>query len=99
MNSNIYILRFGFGFGWKGGLPMVGAPNMHSIYGLRHAGHSHLGRSHDGMVFSQVQSLNLPKLVSGKHLVAGWARSVLAKACVALLCRLVHRLFVCLFFQ
>lgn len=44
-------------------------------------------------------SLVLPALIYVKHLVMERASNVFASACVALLCRLVRRLFMCLFVQ
>ena len=52
--------------------------------------------SHEGMVLSGVQSLMLPSLIRVKRWVVGWVGSVFASACVALLCRFVLRLIMCL---
>jgi hypothetical protein len=58
------------------------------------------GMRHDGMVLSGVQFIYMwPAFTILKHLVVGWARRVLARARVALLCWLVHRLYMCLFVQ
>lgn len=38
-------------------------------------------------------------LISAKHLVVKWTRRVLANVFTTLLCRLVRRLFICLFVQ
>ena len=59
------------------------------------------GNSHEGVVFSDVRSLNSLAFMSGKHRVVGWARSLLASVCVCvvLLCLQVCRLFMCLFVQ
>ena len=47
------------------------------------------GGSHEGMLLSSVQSLVLPTVIREKQRVVGWASSVFASACVALLCWLV----------
>ena len=55
--------------------------------------------SHDGKVLSSVLLLNLHVFMSVKHLVVGRARRVSARACLALLCLLVMKLFMYLFVQ
>ena len=40
------------------------------------------GNSHEGVVLSDVQSLNSLASTSGKHRVVGWARSLFASVCV-----------------
>lgn len=41
----------------------------------------------------------LHALIIVKHLVVGWVSSVWAMVCMALLCQLVQRLFMCVFVQ
>ena len=57
------------------------------------------GSNHEGRVFSGIRSLVLRALTSVKDLVVGWASDVYASGCVALLCLLVWRLFMCLSMQ
>lgn len=77
LQVNFIICSLRYGLEEKGGLLVGGAPYIHSMYGLWHAEHLHLvrwhvhERSHDGMVFSSVQSLALPTFMNLKHLVAG----------------------------
>ena len=78
---------------------------MHNMSSMRRARQMHLGRWHvhgssqDGMVMSMVQSLCLLTSINVKHLVLGWANNVFAYACVALLCWIILKLFMCLFVQ
>jgi hypothetical protein len=85
----------------KGGLCVGGAPKMHNMSSLSQARHIHLvhGRSHEGMVLSYLQSLILLVLIRVKQWVVGWASSVFASACLALLCWFVLRLCMCLLMQ
>ena len=57
------------------------------------------GSSHEGMVLSSLRSLILRALIRVKQRVVGWASSVFASACIALLCWFVLRLFMCLLVQ
>ena len=57
------------------------------------------GSSHEGMVLSGVQPLMLPALIRVKQRVVGWASSVFANVCIALLCQFVLRLFMWLLVQ
>lgn len=56
--------------------------------------HLHLGT----MLFGGL-SFILLAFISVKHLVLGWASSVWAIMCNALVCRLVRRLLMCVFVQ
>jgi hypothetical protein len=81
---------------------VVGALRTHNIFGHNLVGHLHLGMhgsDHDGMVLLGVWSFILPVLICVKQFVVGMAFSVLASTCIALLCCLVLRLFMCLFVQ
>ena len=51
------------------------------------------------MVLSGVRSLMLPALIRVKQHVVGWASSVFASVCVALVCRFVFILLMCLLIQ
>ena len=53
------------------------------------------GISHKGMVLPNLRSLILPTLIRVKQQVVGWTSSV----CIAILCRFVLRLFMCLLMQ
>ena len=52
--------------------------------------------THKDMVLSGVQSLMLLALIRVKQRVVKWVNSVFASVCIALLCRFVLRLFMCL---
>ena len=51
------------------------------------------------MVLFDIMFWNFPTFISVKHLVILWAKRVLASAYIAMLCRKVRRLFMCLFVQ
>ena len=51
MDSNVCILRFGYGL--RGDLVVVSAPRTHNLSSLNLVGHLH-GSNHDGMVLSRV---------------------------------------------
>lgn len=55
------------------------------------------GKSHEGMMFSSVWSLVLFAFIRVINCVEGWADSVCASVCTALLCQLTHRFLMCLF--
>ena len=57
------------------------------------------GSSQEGMVLFGISSLFSPAFINVKHLDVGWANSGFANTCVALLCWLVFKLFMCLFVQ
>ena len=62
MNSSVCTLRFRLGV--KVGSSLSGAPKMHNVLSLNQARHLHLrrehvhGSSHEGMVLSNVRSIN-----------------------------------------
>lgn len=103
VNPNICILRVMFGE--KGGLVVGGLPKMHVVCSLRCVRQLHLGgqcvhgSSHESKEFFGLRSLVLLALTCAKHLAAGWASNVFASMCVALLCRLEWRSFMCMFVQ
>lgn len=84
------------------GLAVGGAPNMHKMSSLRHARQTQCGRWHvhgnsqDGLVLSRIHSLYFLAFIDVKHLVLVWANSLIANACVDLLCKLFFTLFMCL---
>ena len=55
------------------------------------------GRIHDGIVLSGVLSLWVPTFINVMQHVFGCTMRVLVSLWVALLCLLIHRLFICLF--
>lgn len=57
------------------------------------------GSNQDGIVLSRVRLFTFPAFIKVEHLVVGVASSVFGRASTALLCRLVLKLFVCLFLQ
>lgn len=51
------------------------------------------GNNQEGMVLYNVWSWKLLAIIEVKRCIVGCASSVFANACTALLCQLVHRLF------
>lgn len=100
-----YSLYFEVWAWFEHGLASSGAPITHRASMLSLVGHVHHGRyhvhgmGHEGRVLSRDWSLRMLTLKSVKHHVARCALSVLTNVCVALLWRLVLRLFMCLFEQ
>lgn len=75
--------------GYEGGGVVGVVSSMHRMHGCSHAGHVHLGRSHDGTLLFGFQFMCLLTLMSVNHLVVGWTRRVLARAWTTLLYWLV----------
>ena len=106
MNPNNWlyaILRLGCGVNGalsNGVVPCRQTISMQKLARQLYLGRQHEhGKSHEGMALSGALSLMCPTLITVKHLFVGWARIVWALACTTLLCRLVQRLFMCLFVQ